>query len=132
MGKPNWELVTREEQIQIQNELVKNEAWIIDGNYGGTMDIRFQAADTILFLDYPRTLCLYRAIKRTFQYKNKTRPDMREGCHERFDPTFLKWIWRFPKDKRPDLITKLDNLASNKHIVIIKSPQKAREFIQSI
>ena len=68
MGKPNWELVTREEQIQIQNELVKNEAWIIDGNYGGTMDIRFQAADTILFLDYPRTLCLYRAIKRTFQY----------------------------------------------------------------
>ena len=41
--KPNWEGVPREEQIAVQNNLIKDEKWIIDGNYGGTMDIRLNA-----------------------------------------------------------------------------------------
>jgi len=48
--KPNWEGVPKEEQRTVQNELVKEDEWIIDGNYGGTMDIRMNAADTIIFL----------------------------------------------------------------------------------
>src|SRR5690242_17455985 len=59
--KPNWEGVPREEQIAVQNNLIKDEKWIIDGNYGGTMDIRLNAADTIIFLDIHRTICIYRA-----------------------------------------------------------------------
>lgn len=74
--KPNWEGVPKEEQRTVQNELVKGEKWIIDGNYGGTMDIRINAADTIIFLDIHRTICVYRAFKRIVQYRNKTRPDM--------------------------------------------------------
>ena len=41
--KPNWEGVPREEQIAVQNNLIKDEKWIIDGNYGGTMGIRLNA-----------------------------------------------------------------------------------------
>ena len=59
--KPNWEGVPREEQITVQNNLIKDEKWIIDGNYGGTMGIRLNAADTIIFLDIHRTICVYRA-----------------------------------------------------------------------
>ena len=55
---------------------MKEDEWIIDGNYGGTMDIRMKAADTIIFLDIHRTICVYRAFKRIVQYRNKTRPDM--------------------------------------------------------
>ena len=73
----------------VQNELVKEDEWIIDGNYGGTMDIRMNAADTIIFLDIHRTICVYRAFKRIVQYRNKTRPDMGAGCEERFDLQFL-------------------------------------------
>jgi len=76
--KPNWVGVPKNEQRKIQNELVKNETWIIDGNYGGTMDIRLNAADTIIFLDVHRTICVYRVFKRMLQYRNKTRPDMGE------------------------------------------------------
>ena len=74
--KPNWEGVPREEQIAVQNNLIKDEKWIIDGNYGGTMGIRLNAADTIIFLDIHRTICIYRAFKRIVKYRNKTRPDM--------------------------------------------------------
>ena len=49
--KPNWVGVSKNEQREIQIELMKKEEWIIDGNYGGTMDIRLNAADTIIFLD---------------------------------------------------------------------------------
>ena len=87
--KPNWEGVPREEQIAVQNNLIKDEKWIIDGNYGGTMGIRLNAADTIIFLDIHRTICIYRAFKRIVKYQNKTRPDMGAGCEERFDLQFL-------------------------------------------
>ena len=90
LWKPNWVGTPRDEQKRIQYKLVEKESWIIDGNYGGTLDIRLNTADTIILLDIHRVICLYRAIKRTFQYRNKTRPDMAEGCEERFDLEFLK------------------------------------------
>lgn len=101
--KPNWVGVTKDEQIKVQNDLVKKVGWIIDGNYGGTMDIRLNSADTIIFLDTPRTICVYRAFKRMLKYQNKTRPDMGEGCEERFSFEFFKWIWEYSKTKRPKI-----------------------------
>lgn len=74
--KPNWVGVPKDEQRKTQKDLVQKEEWIIDGNYGSTMDIRFNAADTIIFLDIHRIICVYRAFKRMIQYRNKTRPDM--------------------------------------------------------
>ncbi len=102
--KPNWEGVPREEQITVQNNLIKDEKSIIDGNYGGTMGIRLNAADTIIFLDIHRTICVYRAFKRIVKYQNKTRPDMGAGCEERFDLQFFKWIWEYPNAKRPTIL----------------------------
>ncbi|QFK70566.1 DNA topology modulation protein [Pradoshia sp. D12] len=103
--KPKWVGVPKEEQIQVQYELVTKEYWIIDGNYSSTMDIRINAADTIIFLDIPRTICIYRAFKRMFQYQNKTRPDMGEGCEERFSFEFLKWIWEYPKKQKTKTVS---------------------------
>src|SRR5690606_36722339 len=97
LWKPNWISVPKDAQINVQNDLVKTECWIIDGNYGGTMDIRLNAADTIIFLDTPRTICVYRAFKRLLKYRNKTRPDICEGCEETFSYEFFKWIWEYPK-----------------------------------
>lgn len=97
--KPNWIGAPKDEQRKVQNDLVKEEEWIIDGNYGGTMDIRLNAADTIIFLDFPRIICVFRAFKRMVQYRNKIRPDMGEGCEERFSVEFFKWIWNIQRRK---------------------------------
>lgn len=130
--KPNWTPVQREKQVEIQTELVNKEEWIIDGNYGGTIDIRLQAADTIIFLDIPRTICVYRAFKRMIQYRNKTRPDMGKDCNERLDINFLKWIWRYPKTKRPDIVKKLEGLSTEKQIIILQTPKQIQQFIENI
>lgn len=111
---------------------MRNEDWLIDGNYGGTIDIRLNAADTIILLDIHRTLCIYRAFKRMMQYRNKTRPDMGEGCEERFDLNFLKWIWNYPKTKRPEILKRLEQLSKDKQIIILKSPKEVQKFLGKV
>ncbi|MBJ8005217.1 DNA topology modulation protein [Bacillus cereus] len=130
--KPNWVGVPREEQRTVQNDLIKEEKWIIDGNYGGTMDIRINAADTIIFLDIHRTICVYRAFKRIVQYRNKTRPDMGAGCEERFDLQFFKWIWEYPKTKRPAILKRIDQLNKDKRVIILKTPSEVQRFLKEV
>ncbi|MGE6401486.1 DNA topology modulation protein [Bacillus cereus] len=130
--KPNWVGVPREEQRTVQHDLIKEEKWIIDGNYGGTMDIRINAADTIIFLDIHRTICVYRAFKRIVQYRNKTRPDMGAGCEERFDLQFFKWIWEYPKTKRPAILKRIDQLNKDKRVIILKTPNEVQRFLKEV
>lgn len=130
--KPNWVGVPREEQRTVQNDLIKEEKWIIDGNYGGTMDIRINAADTIIFLDIHRTICVYRAFKRIVQYRNKKRPDMGAGCEERFDLQFFKWIWEYPKTKRPAILKRIDQLNKDKRVIILKTPNEVQRFLKEV
>lgn len=71
----------------MQERLVAADAWVVDGNYGGTLDIRFQAADTIVLLDYPRLVCFGRALRRSLL--NGGRAVQARGCPERLDLSFL-------------------------------------------
>lgn len=130
--KPNWQPTSKEEQRKVQLDLVKKEEWIIDGNYNGTMDIRLNAADTVIFLDFNRTLCTYRALKRMIQYRNRKRPDMAEGVEERFDLNFIKWIWNYPKTIKTVVLQRLEKLPKDKVIIILKSPKEAKRFLESI
>jgi adenylate kinase family enzyme len=132
LWKPNWKQVSKEQQRSTQEEIVQKEEWIIDGNYGGTMDVRFQAADTIIFMDIHRIICVYRAIKRSFQYRNKTRPDMVEGNKERFALNFYQWIWHYPKDKRPEILKSLNEMKNEKDIIMLKSPKEVKKFIEML
>ena len=72
--RPGWTETPKDVWRRTVEDLVKGDEWILDGNFGGTMEIRLAAADTIIFLDFPRVLCTYRAIKRAITYWNRTRP----------------------------------------------------------
>lgn len=130
--KANWVGVSKNDQIKIQNDLVKEESWIIDGNYGGTMDLRLKAADTIIFLDINRWICMFRIFKRLLKYRNKTRPDMGEGCEERFSLEFLEWIWKYPHDKRPGILNSLADLSVDKKVIILSTPNQVKSFMKRL
>ena len=132
MWRPGWVLVTRDEQKEIQKDLLKKERWIIDGNYSSTLDLRLKEADMVVFLDMPRLLCIYRAIKRSLIYRNRTRPDMREGCDEKIDVEFLKWIWQFPKKRKPNLLATLEGLPEEKRVVILRNRKEIAKFLDAI
>jgi adenylate kinase family enzyme len=129
---PGWVETPKPEWRQIVQELIERESWIMDGNYGGTMDIRLLAADTIIFFDFPGFLCLWRVIKRGWQYAGKTRPDMGLDCPERLDWEFLKWVWTYPRDRRPAILEKLNQLATDKKVIILRSPSQVKQLLQNI
>src|SRR5918992_2213979 len=67
--KPGWVESPRDEWLETVIELINRDSWIIDGNYSGTLELRLQKADTVVFLDMPRRLCLWRIVKRNLQYR---------------------------------------------------------------
>lgn len=129
---PGWVGTPRDVQQRVQKELTSRESWIIDGNYSSTIDIRLQAADTIIFFDLSKWLCLYRVLKRRIQYHKKKRMDMAEGCEERLDLQFLKWVWKFPEQQRPQILEKLNRLSQEKEIIILNSPKAVNLFIEKM
>jgi adenylate kinase family enzyme len=74
-----WVEPLKDEWKKTVEDLLKRDSWIMDGNFGGTIEMRLKACDTAIFLDFPRTVCLYRVIKRRLTYRNTSRPDMAEG-----------------------------------------------------
>lgn len=129
--KPNWGQPTEEEWLGIVKELIKEDEWIIDGNFGGTMEIRMKRCDTVVWLDLPRTVCTYRILKRTVKFWNKSRPDMAEGCRERFDWEFLKYVWNFPRVTKPKIEARLEKM---KHFDLfhLKSDKEIEKFFVGV
>jgi hypothetical protein len=94
--EPGWMEKSLEARIKIQQQLVQGERWIIEGTYLGSSDGRLNAADTIIFLDMPISLCLWRVIKRRFKYNNKPRPDLPDGCPEKIHFPYILKVLAFP------------------------------------
>ena len=68
----------------------------LDGNYATTLDMRLPRADTIVVIDQPRLLCLWRVTWRWLTHIGRTRADMSEGCPEKVDWEFTRFIWNYP------------------------------------
>ncbi|UVO50056.1 topology modulation protein [Sphingomonas sp. SUN019] len=73
-------------------------AWVIDGNYASTAASRLRAADTIIYLDVSRRLAMARILRRIVLHYGRQRPDSAEGCPERFDAEFLRYVWNWERD----------------------------------
>ena len=130
--QPDWIETPRDQWNAIQKRLVEQETRIMDGNYRNSMDIRLPVADTIIFLDFPMPLCLYRALKRRFQYARKSRPDMNEGCSERIDWGHIKWIWNYPKVGRISSLQKIRQYSEGRKVIILRNPKQMKQFLQEV
>nr|WP_247876631.1 DNA topology modulation protein FlaR [Ochrobactrum sp. CM-21-5] len=90
--QPDWVMRSRDEIGLLTNEAADNDYWIFEGNHSETMSHRASRADVLIFLDISTLRRLWRVIKRTILHYGHSRPDMAEGCKERFDWDFLKWV----------------------------------------
>jgi adenylate kinase family enzyme len=126
---PGWVETPKSEWPKTIEELVRRDAWIMDGNYSGTLDIRFKACDTLIFLDMNRMLCLWRVLKRAMMYRNRSRPDMAEGCPEMLSPEFILWIWNYRRETRPQIVRMLESNPEEKKIVWLRSPSEVKRFL---
>ena len=112
--------------------LCAREAWVMDGNYGGTLEVRLAACDAVVFLDMPRAVCMWRVLKRAVKYRNSTRPDMAEGCREKVDLEFLQWVWTYPARRRAKLLARLAELEGDKRVVRLRSDAEVERFLAEV
>jgi adenylate kinase family enzyme len=128
--RAGWDPTPKDEWVHAVDALAAGDAWIMDGNYGGTLDRRIAACDTVIFLDLPRVVCLWRAVRRALRHRGRTRPDMAPGCPERLTLEFVRWIWEYPRRRRPGVLRKLAALAPGQRAVILRSRREAERFLR--
>lgn len=127
--KPGWVAPPEEEWRATVEELLRRDGWVMDGNYSGTLGARLAACDTVVFLDLPRAVCLWRVLKRLARYYHRWRPDMAEGCRESFDLEFIRWVWGYPRSSRPKVVRLLAEHGREKRVVRLRSSREAEEFL---
>lgn len=131
---PNWVESTREYKREMVKPVLERDRWIIDGNYRHIYwQERLELADTVIFIDVNRFTCLRQAWKRSCIYKGKTRPDMGEGCIEKIDLEFVKWVfWDGRKQRKRNLETMELLKSQGKDTYILKSRRAINRFLKGL
>jgi len=127
-----WQEPSPEEWRAAVAALAAREAWIIDGNYAGTLDLRLARADAAIFLDFPRWRCYWGVVRRWWRHRGGTRPDMAPGCPEQLDLEFLRWIWGFRRRSRPGLLARLERLPPRVATVTLRSPKAVATWLADL
>lgn len=128
---PGWVSVSQEEFDRLHEAALAEEKWIMDGNFDRTIPVRLQRCDTVIYLDFSRFACLMGVLKRVLTTYGTVRPDMGEGCPERIDLDFLKWVWNFNKNKRQRNHRLLEE-AVGVEIHIFKNRHQLKRFLKTL
>jgi adenylate kinase family enzyme len=129
--QPGWQETAHpiwEEKVKV---LANQEQWIIDGNFIRTMDIRLQAADTIIFLNRSRWRCLWRVFRRWLNAHKQVRPDMAAGCPERLNWQLFLEIWNYPTTRKARVLEKLKHYAKEKPVYIFTNDKQIKNFLHT-
>ncbi len=125
--KPNRTTVDRNIFDEKLKEIVLKDKWIIDGNYGRTLEMRIQSCETIFLLDFPVEECLAGAESRI----GKQRVDM-PWIETEFDEEFRQWIIDFPKNELPIVYELLDRYKSEKSIYVFHSRADIDDYLSKM
>ena len=128
--KSGWINRTEGEFDALLDAVLLGEEWVIDGNYLRTLPRRLERCDAVVLLDYPRRVCLLRALRRILTWRGRTRPDMAADCPERLDGEFVRWIWEFHRTQRPQVLELLDGWTGEKHV--FRSPKDCTRFLAKL
>ena len=128
--KPGWHPRDKEAFDDLLLRELNKNCWIMDGNFDRTIPLRLGYCDAIIFLDLPRLVCIAGVLKRVISSYGRTRPDMGEGCPERFDLSFLKWVWNFNRNKREKYLTLLAQ--SGKTVYRIRSRRELPALLRKL
>lgn len=126
--RPGWDPTPTHEWRELVASLVRDPEWIMDGNYGGTLDLRIPAADTIIFFDWPRVRCIWGAVKRRMRPHARS-PSRAAGCPERLSLDFLWWIWTYPERRRPEILRRLKEVSSVKTVIVLRNRGEVEAFV---
>lgn len=125
--EPDGKKKDRQERLSVEQSMVNEAAWIVEGCSISTLETRFARADTVIFFNLPRLLCIWRVIKRFFNYDQLAET----GCARLVNPILLKYIWNFNSEKGPE-IEEIRNKYPNVEFLVFKSSKEADNYVEEL
>ncbi|ARI79049.1 P-loop NTPase family protein [Halobacillus mangrovi] len=133
--EPGWKEASVEDFTRRQQEAMNQEEWILEGNYQSTYRIRADKADTIIYIDMPLSICLYRVFKRWLIHRGKSRPDLGEGCPDKLDFEFIKFIvttYHARKKKMYKRLQDFQEIGGQKKVIALKGRKAVKTYLENL
>lgn len=130
--KPGWVERARAEKTRMTLDVIKDPRWIFEGGHSATYSERLARADTLIWLDLPVGLRTWRVLRRTVQHYGTARPDLPEGCPERFSAEFLGFIWRTRHSSRAKMKALYDSAPDTVSTYRFTNARAVRAFLDDL
>jgi adenylate kinase family enzyme len=133
--QPGWVERSREEKDRLTRLVHAGEAWIFEGGHSRTWPERLARADTLIWLDVPLPLRLWRVLRRTVAGLGRNRPDLPENCPERLDRGFLEflgYIWRTRRTARNRIAAIFAAPPAHLRLHRFRTPAETRAWIAGL
>ena len=125
----NWEHPCREEWINIQKNLLKNDSWIIDGMYISTFEMRFKKAEVVYFLDIDNDLCL-ESVKQREHEKRSDFPAFLEKNQEQFD-ILVDGLLEFQEKRKPQIL-EMHRKYPSVDFIVFKTREEINSYLKTL
>ncbi len=135
----DWGELPRDQFRAQVADLAARDGWVIDGNYEAVQDIVWARADTVVFLDHPRSVVMRRVITRTIT-RTATRKKLWNGNREPWSNLFstdpersiIAWAWKHHATYRARYeAAASDPNNAHLHFIRARSPAAANALIQN-
>ena len=126
----NWEEVGKEKRDSIILEKIKQDEWIIDGNYSSTLPQRFESSDLVIWLDYSSFSIIKGVLSRYISNFNKEKQEI-PGCKERISWKFLKFMITFRRKGRKRIVENIDKISKEK-VIIFYNRKDLNKWLENI
>jgi adenylate kinase family enzyme len=129
--RPGWIEPNKDEFKQRVAEAVSQPRWIMDGNYlrSGVGELRRELSDTVIWFDLPHSTCMLGVLRRMAGSYGRVRLEMAEGCPEKIDFEFLRYVWTFHQQQRPKLVTYFEGLRPDQPLIRFVDRRQANRYL---
>lgn len=122
----NWKIRDKQQRDKIILEKIEEDKWIIDGTYRSTLSQRLKKSDLIIYLDYSSIAQIKGVLGRFIKHHGKEKKEI-PGCKEQMTFEFFFWVLKWRKEKRKEILEKIDEIDSNK-VLIFKNRKKLNKW----
>jgi len=131
--KPGWVKSDTAEFRERLTEVALQPHWIMDGNFPSHLvELRRDACDTVIWFDLPRRTCMLGIMKRIAGSYGQVRPEMAEGCPEKIDFEFFRYVWTYRRQQRPKLVAYFQGLRADQSLVCFTARTQANDYLTEI
>jgi len=111
-------------------KLASRPAWVMDGTYEATLDLRLPAADALIYVRRSRWICLWRVVAR--RVLSRWQPQAESSPGHALTSFFLRYVIRFPASTEPEVFRLITELAHDKPLIVLDGARDVARLLDRL